>query len=57
LLLLGSSVLRHGGADKKRKGTEDKDIVFDENLCAMMTLLTTGPRGQGPRWTEISRDG
>jgi hypothetical protein len=50
LLLFGSSVLRHGGTGKeKRQGTDDKDIVFHANLCAMMTLLTAGPLGQGPR--------
>jgi hypothetical protein len=51
-------VLRYGGtAEEKRQGADGKDIVFHENLCAMMTLLTAGPLGQGPRGIEISRDG
>jgi hypothetical protein len=58
LLLFGSSVLRHRGtAEEKRQGADDKDIVFRGNLCAMMTRLTAGPLGQGPRGIEISRDG
>jgi hypothetical protein len=59
LLLIRSSVLPHRGTgEEKRQGADDKDIVFHENLCAiMLTLLTTGPPGQGSRGTEISRDG
>jgi hypothetical protein len=58
LLLFGSSVLRHGGAgEEKRQGAKDKDVVFHGNLCAMMSLLTAGPLGQGPPGIEISRVG
>jgi hypothetical protein len=58
LLLIRSSVLPHRGTgEEKRQGADDKDIVFHENLCAMMTLFTAGPLGQGPRGIEISRDG
>jgi hypothetical protein len=50
LLLIRSSVLRHGGTgEEKRQGADDKDIVFHKKLSAMMTLLTAGPLGQGPR--------
>jgi hypothetical protein len=51
-------VLRHSGtAKEKRQVTNDRDIVFHGNLFAMMTLLTAGPLGQGPRGIEIFRDG
>ena len=56
LLLFGSAVLRYGApAEEKRQRADDKDVTFHGNLRAMMTLLTAGPLGQGPRDTLESQ--
>jgi hypothetical protein len=53
LLLISSTVLRHGGTGKeKRQGTGDKDMLFHGYLCAILTLFAAGPLGQGPRGSK-----